>query len=302
MADGVDRAEQKRQRERQRRSDLTHAFEELKELLNQVEERQYAEVDDITARVDTIRRANDALRRLMQENRELKWNLAQAQMHHPSTTNSGSFLADAAARDNIARQSVSDSQIMRSPNLDGLVYPAATGPQIAEMPLARETVAHQSAPDLQRLYPTVSGKQDKGNTRGQYQFTHINPLQEIPLPQPALSTPDQAKSPSQSPSQQVFPADTALSIQSLISVAHGLPPSDHTAWMPMQPNYSVAIDPLLASRPDYEPFAIPGLDDWKPGESGTTHRDDQKLPASPTRPSRTPMQQPPASPDRQHPP
>jgi hypothetical protein len=66
------KADQKRVRERQRRSELTQALEELGATLDAVDEGYIAEGNESTARVDMIRRAVVALNRLHRENGELQ--------------------------------------------------------------------------------------------------------------------------------------------------------------------------------------------------------------------------------------
>lgn len=78
--DGFDKAEQKRQRERQRRVDLSQAFEELSQLLEQIGPLSHDKGDETAARVTLIRRASSSIRRLHTENQELSHMLAN--LHH----------------------------------------------------------------------------------------------------------------------------------------------------------------------------------------------------------------------------
>lgn len=84
--DESDKGEKKRQREKQRRSELASAFEELHALLNEIEpcndryrRHSPAENESSTAftRLDLVRKTTETLRRVHQENVELKQTLGQ---------------------------------------------------------------------------------------------------------------------------------------------------------------------------------------------------------------------------------
>ena len=76
--DDSDKGERKRQREKQRRSDLASAFEDLQAILNIIDpsndmyNKSELDVGIPVTRLDLIRKSSEALRRIHQENLELR--------------------------------------------------------------------------------------------------------------------------------------------------------------------------------------------------------------------------------------